>query len=295
VQDPDESDSAEKGDEGTGSNADAAQPALPAHYRPQINPTRTNAAAASANGIVEVGACAARCVKSQAAYWIIIVLVFCNSTVVLATQYYNQPRWLENLQKQGQLRIRCHWWRPCRGVLLTETNLMPNLGISVLRCARLLRVFKESGGLSIGLDERASPRCYCCCFCHCDFRPAGRIAALWRPASTFETSEKPEVNFDSFWQSLVTVFQKKEAGEGGRSRWKSRRRRRRRGEGEAADGEDGEPTAADSDAKGASLGNCADADKKSADEEEGDEEGDGDEDGEGDAAVTSARPDASRS
>lgn len=38
-----------------------------------------------------------RAVKSQAFYWLIIVLVFLN-TCVLATEYYQQPEWLDHFQ-----------------------------------------------------------------------------------------------------------------------------------------------------------------------------------------------------
>lgn len=36
-------------------------------------------------------------IKSQTFYWIIIVLVFLN-TMVLATEHYRQPQWLEDFQ-----------------------------------------------------------------------------------------------------------------------------------------------------------------------------------------------------
>lgn len=38
-----------------------------------------------------------KAVKSQAFYWLIIVLVFLN-TGVLATEHYHQPRWLDEFQ-----------------------------------------------------------------------------------------------------------------------------------------------------------------------------------------------------
>lgn len=38
-----------------------------------------------------------RAVKSQAFYWLIIVLVFLN-TGVLATEHYRQPKWLDDFQ-----------------------------------------------------------------------------------------------------------------------------------------------------------------------------------------------------
>lgn len=39
-----------------------------------------------------------RAVKSQAMFWIIIVLVFLN-TCVLATEHYRQPAWLDDFQE----------------------------------------------------------------------------------------------------------------------------------------------------------------------------------------------------
>ena len=42
-----------------------------------------------------------RAVKSQAFYWLIILLVFLN-TCVLATEYYQQPEWLDHFQ--GELK-----------------------------------------------------------------------------------------------------------------------------------------------------------------------------------------------
>lgn len=42
-----------------------------------------------------------KAVKSQAFYWLIIVLVFLN-TCVLATEYYRQPLWLDDFQGKVQ-------------------------------------------------------------------------------------------------------------------------------------------------------------------------------------------------
>lgn len=111
-----------------------------------------------------------KAVKSQAFYWLIIVLVFLN-TGVLATEHYKQPRWLENFQDytnvffvtlftlemflkmyslgfQGYFvslfnRFDCFVVIGSIGeMLLTSYEIMPPLGVSVLRCVRLLRVFK---------------------------------------------------------------------------------------------------------------------------------------------------------
>lgn len=45
-----------------------------------------------------------RAVKSQAFYWLIIVLVFLN-TVVLATEHYDQPYWLDDFQGKNRFFI----------------------------------------------------------------------------------------------------------------------------------------------------------------------------------------------
>lgn len=111
-----------------------------------------------------------KAVKSQAFYWLIIVLVFLN-TGVLATEHYHQPAWLDDFQDQTNMffvalftmemilkmyslgfqgyfvslfnRFDCFVvFGSIFEMLLTKNNLMPPLGISVLRCVRLLRVFK---------------------------------------------------------------------------------------------------------------------------------------------------------
>lgn len=111
-----------------------------------------------------------RAVKSQAFYWLIILLVFLN-TGVLATEHYGQPPWLDEFQEytnmffvalftmemflkmyslgfQGYFvslfnRFDCFVVIGSIGeMILFHTQIMPPLGISVLRCVRLLRVFK---------------------------------------------------------------------------------------------------------------------------------------------------------
>lgn len=111
-----------------------------------------------------------KAVKSQAFYWLIIVLVFLN-TGVLATEHYRQPPWLDDFQEvtnmffvalftmemilkmyslgfQGYFvslfnRFDCFVViGSIAEMVLTNTHIMPPLGVSVLRCVRLLRVFK---------------------------------------------------------------------------------------------------------------------------------------------------------
>lgn len=108
-------------------------------------------------------------VKSQFFYWLIIVLVFLN-TLVLASEYHGQPKWLDEFQLMANLffvvlfaiemtlkiyslgfrsyflsmfnRFDCFivFGSFAEIVLYNMYNI--SLGISVLRCVRLLRVFK---------------------------------------------------------------------------------------------------------------------------------------------------------
>lgn len=131
-----------------------------------------------------------KAVKSQAFYWLIIMLVFLN-TGVLATEHYGQPIWLDNFQGIHFIHIisihiknniiifteytniffiglfTCEMMLKMYSLgfqgyfvslfnrfdcfvvigsimetILTNTGIMPPLGVSVLRCVRLLRVFK---------------------------------------------------------------------------------------------------------------------------------------------------------
>jgi len=108
--------------------------------------------------------------KSQWMFWLIICLVFLN-TCVLATEHHNQPPWLDDFQEYTNLFFVCLF--TCEMLLkmyalglsgymvslfnrfdffvvissilefvLVNQKLMPPLGMSVLRCIRLLRAFK---------------------------------------------------------------------------------------------------------------------------------------------------------
>ena len=103
-------------------------------------------------------------------FWFIIILVLLN-TCVLATEHYRQPTWLDQFQEitnlffvvlftlemllkmyalgfQGyfvSLFNRFDFFVVLSSLLeliLTNENVMPPLGLSVLRCVRLLRTFK---------------------------------------------------------------------------------------------------------------------------------------------------------
>jgi len=103
-------------------------------------------------------------------FWLIVILVFLN-TCVLATEHHDQPLWLDDFQEYTNLFFVCLF--TCEMLLkmyalgfsgymvslfnrfdfvvvvssimefvLVNQELMPPVGLSVLRCIRLLRAFK---------------------------------------------------------------------------------------------------------------------------------------------------------
>ncbi|XP_047221631.1 calcium channel, voltage-dependent, L type, alpha 1F subunit isoform X2 [Girardinichthys multiradiatus] len=109
-------------------------------------------------------------VKSVTFYWLVLLLVFLN-TSLSASEHYDQPDWLTQVQdiankvllslftvemllKMYSLGLahyfvaffnRFDCFVVCAGIIetiLVELEIMPPLGISVLRCVRLLRIFK---------------------------------------------------------------------------------------------------------------------------------------------------------
>ncbi|XP_071784403.1 voltage-dependent L-type calcium channel subunit alpha-1D-like isoform X3 [Asterias amurensis] len=181
-------------------------------------------------------------VKSQAFYWIVIIMVFLN-TIILASEHYNQPKWLEGFQDIGNFLFvviftvemiikmyslgfqgyfvslfnRFDCFVVCSSLL--EVVLMYaeviQLGISVLRCVRLLRVFKVT-------RYWASLRNLVASLLNSMRSIASLLLLLFLFILIFallgmqlfggrfnfaDTKEKPRSNFDNFWQSLFTVFQ----------------------------------------------------------------------------------------
>ncbi|XP_072571307.1 voltage-dependent L-type calcium channel subunit alpha-1D-like isoform X2 [Paramormyrops kingsleyae] len=109
-------------------------------------------------------------VKSVTFYWVVLLLVFLN-TAASASEHYNQPEWLTGVQetanrvlltlftlemllKMYSLGLQLYFlaffnrfdcFVVCGGIvetILVEMSIMPPLGIAVLRCVRLLRIFK---------------------------------------------------------------------------------------------------------------------------------------------------------
>ncbi|XP_076303607.1 ca[2+]-channel protein alpha[[1]] subunit D isoform X4 [Lasioglossum baleicum] len=184
-----------------------------------------------------------KAVKSQVFYWLIIVLVFLN-TGVLATEHYNQPHWLDDFQEitnmffialfsmemmlkmyslgfQGYFvslfnRFDCFVViGSITEMILTNTQIMPPLGVSVLRCVRLLRVFKVTkywrslsnlvASLLNSIQSIASLLLLLFLFIVI-FALLG-MQVFGGKFNFSELQDKPRHNFDSFWQSLLTVFQ----------------------------------------------------------------------------------------
>ncbi|XP_050519467.1 muscle calcium channel subunit alpha-1 isoform X6 [Diabrotica virgifera virgifera] len=183
-----------------------------------------------------------KAVKSQTFYWLIIILVFLN-TGVLATEHYKQPQWLDDFQEytnmffialftiemllkmyslgfQGYFvslfnRFDCFVViGSIMEMILTNTHVMPPLGISVLRCVRLLRVFKVTkywrslsnlvASLLNSIQSIASLLLLLFLFIVI-FALLGM--QVFGGRFNKDTEEKTRYNFDSFWQSLLTVFQ----------------------------------------------------------------------------------------
>lgn len=180
-------------------------------------------------------------IKSQWFYWTIIILVFIN-TAILATEHYKQPDWLSLLQDIGNIvfvilftfemsmkmyalgfqgyfmsmfnRFDCIIViLSIFEVILTLTEVIPPLGISVLRCARLLRVFKVTRywkslsdlvqSLLNSLKSIVSLLVLLFLFI-----VIFSLLGMQLYGGKFNFPEgKPRNHFDTFWVALVTVFQ----------------------------------------------------------------------------------------
>ncbi|XP_032677442.1 muscle calcium channel subunit alpha-1 isoform X4 [Odontomachus brunneus] len=184
-----------------------------------------------------------KAVKSQVFYWLIIVLVFLN-TGVLATEHYDQPHWLDDFQditnkffivlfsmemmlKMYSLGFQGYFVSlfnrfdcfvvigSISEMIFTNTHVMPPLGVSVLRCVRLLRVFKVTkywrslsnlvASLLNSIQSIASLLLLLFLFIVI-FALLG-MQVFGGKFNFSDTEEKTRHNFDSFWQSLLTVFQ----------------------------------------------------------------------------------------
>ncbi|XP_047540569.1 muscle calcium channel subunit alpha-1-like isoform X1 [Vanessa atalanta] len=184
-----------------------------------------------------------KAVKSQTFYWAIIVLVFLN-TLVLATEHHRQPIWLDYFQNyanylfvvlftlemlvkmyalgfQGYFvslfnRFDC-FVMVCSIVelALTAQGAIPQLGISVLRCVRLLRVFKvtkywRSLSNLVGSLLNSIQSIFSLLLLLFLFIMIFALLGMQVFGGRFDyapEAEKERHNFDSFWQAVLTMFQ----------------------------------------------------------------------------------------
>ncbi|XP_055343397.1 voltage-dependent L-type calcium channel subunit alpha-1D-like [Paramacrobiotus metropolitanus] len=184
-----------------------------------------------------------RLIKSRFFFWLIIVLVFLN-TCVLATEYYGQPHWLTVFQDRanvvfvilflGELFIRMfalgtkHYFASflnrfefviigCSVIecVLNQLELLPELGLSVLRAARLVRIFQitqhwsslRSVTFSIVNSLKSIISLlfllflFLFVFAILGMQLFGGKFIRWSEDDDFRPS------FDSFWQAGLSVFQ----------------------------------------------------------------------------------------
>ncbi|KAG8518020.1 LOW QUALITY PROTEIN: Voltage-dependent L-type calcium channel subunit alpha-1S, partial [Galemys pyrenaicus] len=181
-------------------------------------------------------------VKSRAFYWLVILIVALN-TLSIASEHHHQPLWLTHLQdvanrvllslftvemlmKMYGLGLRQYFMSVfnrfdclvvCTGVLellLVESGAMSPLGISVLRCIRLLRLFKITkywtslsnlvASLLNSVRSIASLLLLLFLFIVI-FALLGM--QLFGGRYDFEDTEERRSNFDTFPQALISVFQ----------------------------------------------------------------------------------------
>ncbi|XP_006982487.2 voltage-dependent L-type calcium channel subunit alpha-1S isoform X1 [Peromyscus maniculatus bairdii] len=181
-------------------------------------------------------------VKSKVFYWLVILIVALN-TLSIASEHHNQPLWLTHLQdianrvllalftiemlmKMYGLGLRQYFMSVfnrfdcfvvCSGILeilLVESGAMTPLGISVLRCIRLLRLFKITkywtslsnlvASLLNSIRSIASLLLLLFLFIII-FALLGM--QLFGGRYDFEDTEVRRSNFDNFPQALISVFQ----------------------------------------------------------------------------------------
>ncbi|XP_074594499.1 ca[2+]-channel protein alpha[[1]] subunit D isoform X2 [Brevipalpus obovatus] len=180
--------------------------------------------------------------KSKALYWTIVVLVFLN-TITLASEHHRQPPVLERFQDNANIffvvlftlemflkmyslgfqgyfvslfnRFDCFVViGSITEIILTKNEWMEPLGVSVLRCVRLLRIFKVTKYwtslrnlvASLINSMRAIASLLLLLFL---FIVIFSLLGMQVFGGKFNYDENPKAraNFDSFWQAMLTVFQ----------------------------------------------------------------------------------------
>ncbi|KAM8792366.1 LOW QUALITY PROTEIN: voltage-dependent L-type calcium channel subunit alpha-1F-like [Eudromia elegans] len=181
-------------------------------------------------------------VKSVSFYWTVLLLVFLN-TLTIASEHHGQPPWLTQTQAYAnkvllslfgaEMLLKLYALGPagyfssffnrfdcfvvCGGALetaLVERGAMEPLGISVLRCVRLLRVFKVTrhwaslsnlvASLLNSMKSIASLLLLLFLFIII-FALLGM--QLFGGRFSFDETQTKRSTFDTFPQALLTVFQ----------------------------------------------------------------------------------------
>ncbi|KAG7215977.1 hypothetical protein INR49_003498 [Caranx melampygus] len=181
-------------------------------------------------------------VKTTNFYWLVLVLVFLN-TVASASEHYGQPKWLTEMQERANkillllftlemlmkmyafgLQIyfmalfnRFDCFVVCGGILetlLVEMEVIPPIGISVLRCIRLLRIFKMTrhwAALSDLVNSLLNSMKAICSLLLLLFLFLIIFALLgmqlFGGKFNFDETQMKRSTFDSFPQALLTCFQ----------------------------------------------------------------------------------------
>ncbi|XP_055366056.1 voltage-dependent L-type calcium channel subunit alpha-1D isoform X2 [Betta splendens] len=181
-------------------------------------------------------------VKTTNFYWLVLLLVFLN-TVASASEHYGQPKWLTEMQERANkillmlftlemlmkmyafgLQIyfmalfnRFDCFVVCGGILetlLVELEVVPPIGISVLRCIRLLRIFKMTrhwAALSDLVNSLLNSMKAICSLLLLLFLFLIIFALLgmqlFGGKFNFDETQMKRSTFDSFPQALLTCFQ----------------------------------------------------------------------------------------
>uniref|UniRef100_A0A8C4IK82 Voltage-dependent L-type calcium channel subunit alpha n=1 Tax=Dicentrarchus labrax TaxID=13489 RepID=A0A8C4IK82_DICLA len=181
-------------------------------------------------------------VKTTNFYWLVLLLVFLN-TVASASEHYGQPKWLTEMQERANkillllftlemlmkmyafgLQIyfmalfnRFDCFVVCGGILetmLVEMEVIPPIGISVLRCIRLLRIFKMTrhwAALSDLVNSLLNSMKAICSLLLLLFLFLIIFALLgmqlFGGKFNFDETQMKRSTFDSFPQALLTCFQ----------------------------------------------------------------------------------------
>uniref|UniRef100_A0A8D3EAJ0 Voltage-dependent L-type calcium channel subunit alpha n=1 Tax=Scophthalmus maximus TaxID=52904 RepID=A0A8D3EAJ0_SCOMX len=181
-------------------------------------------------------------VKTTNFYWLVLLLVFLN-TVASASEHYGQPKWLTEMQERAnkillllftlemlmkmyafglQIYFMALFNRfDCIVVfggiletLLVEFDAIPPIGISVLRCIRLLRIFKMTrhwAALSDLVNSLLNSMKAICSLLLLLFLFLIIFALLgmqlFGGKFNFDEMQMKRSTFDSFPQALLTCFQ----------------------------------------------------------------------------------------